>query len=90
MCPEFGPGLHWIESVMTVPDETGAERLVARVSSQKGLVTPYAWHLAVFNDEKEIFESKVRWESPDPHDAAHPFRARADGVEYIYLYPTFG
>lgn len=89
MCPDFGPGLQWIEGVLTVPDESGKERLVARVSSQKGLVPAYAWHLAVFNDEKEIFESKVRWDINDGHDSSHPFRARVDGVEYYYLYPNW-
>ena len=48
MCPDFGPGLHWIESVFTVPDERGRERLIARVTSQKGLTLPYAWHIAVW------------------------------------------
>lgn len=89
MCPEFGRGLHWIESVMVLPDRSGVERLVARVSSQEGLVTPYAWHFAVFNDEKEIFESKLQWQSSDSHDAAHPFRARANGIDYLYLYPNY-
>jgi hypothetical protein len=89
MCPDFGPGFHWIECVMTVPDDTGVERLVARVSSQMGLVAPYAWRLAVFNDAKQIFEPKARWECPDSHDSAHPFRARVGGVEYLYLYPNF-
>jgi hypothetical protein len=89
MCPNFGPGLQWIEGVMTVPDETGNERLIARVSSQKGLAPAYAWHLAVFNDDKELFESKVRWEITEGHDSSHPFRARAGGVEYLYLYPNW-
>jgi len=88
MCPNFGPGLQWIEGVMTVPDESGHERLVARVSSQKGLAPAYAWHLAVFNDEKEVFESKVRWEITEGHDSSHPFHARVGGVEYLYLYPN--
>jgi hypothetical protein len=89
MCPDFGPGLQWIEGLMTVPDESGQERLVARVSSQKGLEPAYAWHLAIFNDEKEIFESKVRWDTTDGHDSAHPFRARVDGVDYYYVYPNW-
>ena len=89
MCPDFGPGLHWIEGVMTVREGNGRERLVARVSSQNGLSPAYAWHLALFNDAKEIFESKVRWDITDSHDSAHPFRARVDGVEYFYLYPTW-
>lgn len=88
MCPDFGAGLHWIESVMTVPDEIGVERLVARVASQKGLVPAYAWHLAIFNDEKAIFESKVRWDWTETHDSSHPFRATVQGVDFLYLYPN--
>lgn len=89
MCPDFGPGLHWIENVMVLPDETGQERLAARVSSQKGLMPAYAWHLALFNDEKEIFESRVKWEITEGHDSSHPFRARVNGAEYLYLYPNW-
>ena len=89
MCPDFGPGLHWIEGVMTVREGNGGERLVARVSSQNGLSPAYAWHLAIFNDAKEIFESKVRWNITYSHDSSHPFRARVNGVEYLYLYPTW-
>ncbi|PYM12599.1 MAG: hypothetical protein DME18_11005, partial [Verrucomicrobia bacterium] len=81
MCPGFGEGLQWIEGVMTVPDENGRERLVARVSSQKGLVPAYAWHLAVFNDPKQVFESKVKWNITEGHDSSHPFRARVGGIE---------
>ena len=89
MCPNLGPGLHWIEGIATVPDETGRERLIARVSSQKGLAPAYAWTLAVFNDAKQIFEPRVRWDWTEGHDSAHPFRARVGGVEYLYLYPNF-
>ena len=89
MCPNFGEGLQWIEGVMTVRDEHDRERLVARVSSQKGLMPAYAWHLAVFNDEKQIFESQVRWNITEGHDSSHPFRARVNGVEYLYLYPNW-
>jgi hypothetical protein len=49
----------------------------------------YAWHLAVFNDRKEIFESKVRWDITEGHDSSHPFRARVNGLEYLYLYPNW-
>jgi hypothetical protein len=91
MCPddEFGKGLKWIEGVMTLPDENGRERLVARVAAGTGLETTQAWHLAVFNDEKETFESSVKWDIHATHDSAHPFRGRVEGVEYLYLYPNF-
>src|SRR5260221_9053122 len=35
MCPEPKQGLKWIESLLTVPDEDGVERLVARVENVK-------------------------------------------------------
>lgn len=88
MCPGFGPGLQWIESIFVLPDDAGRERLMARVSSQKGLEPAYAWHLAVWNDHQNHFESRVRWDLQDGHDSAHPFRANAEGTEYLYLYPN--
>jgi len=88
MCPGFGPGLQWIESVFVLRDDSGIERLIARVSSQRGLEPAYAWHLAVWNDDRRHFESRVRWEIQQGHDAAHPFRAVVADVEYLYLYPN--
>lgn len=89
ICPDFGPGLHWIEGVFSLPDSTGRERLIARVSSQRGLQPAYAWHLAVWDDAKEHFVSTVKWDIHLGHDSAHPFRAKVGGVEYIYLYPNY-
>jgi hypothetical protein len=88
ICPDFGPGLQWIESVLTIKHD-GEEKLVARVASVPGLAKPHDWHVAVFNDEKETFESVVRWEIDEPHDSAHPFRASVNGQEYFYLYPNY-
>ena len=88
MCPNFGKGLHWIEGVFTVNDPSGRERLVARVSSQEGLKPAYAWHFAVWDDEKEHFISTVKWDVRDGHDSSHPFRAKVNGHEFIYLYPN--
>jgi len=89
MCPDasFGSGLKWIEGLMTVR-ENGQERLLARVAAGAGLGKTREWHLALFNDERQVFESVTRWEIHDGHDSAHPFHARVDGVEYIYLYPN--
>lgn len=89
MCPLPGKGLRWIECLLTVPDEQGVERLVARVANHRDLGYAHDWHLMVFNDEKAVFESVQRWEIHEGHDSAHPFRARIDGVEYYYLYPNW-
>jgi hypothetical protein len=88
MCPNFGKGLHWIEGVFTLKDPSGRERLVARVSSQEGLRPAYAWHFAVWDDEKEQFIPLLKWDVQMDHDSSHPFRAKVGGREYIYLYPN--
>lgn len=89
MCANFGPGLHWIEGVFTVADPSGRERLVTRVSSQEGLRPAYAWHFAVWNDEKQQFDSIIKWDIHWGHDSAHTFRAKVGGQEYVYLYPNY-
>ena len=78
-----------IEGLLTVPDDKGVERLVARVANVRDLGHVNDWHLMVFNDKKEVFESVQRWDIHEGHDSAHPFRARVDDVEYYYLYPNW-
>jgi hypothetical protein len=87
MCPLPQGGMHWIESLFTVPDEHGVERLVARMANMPGLGNATDYHLLVFNEDKEVFEPIQRWDIHDPHQAAHPFLARVDGAKYYYLYP---
>jgi hypothetical protein len=89
MCPEPRKGLKWIESLFTVPDKRGVERLVARVASVKGLEGVYGWDLMLFNDDKQVFESIQRWDIPEHHRSAHPFRARVDGTDFFYIHPDF-
>src|SRR5678816_2471730 len=54
--PLPGSGLRWIEGLLTVPDDKGVERLVARVANVRDLGHVNDWHLMVFNDNKEVFE----------------------------------
>ena len=87
MCPLPKGGLHWIESLFTVPDQRGVERLVARMANMPGLGHATDYHLMLFNDDKEVFESIQRWDVHDPHRSAHPFLACVDGVNHYYIYP---
>ncbi len=89
MCPLPEEGMHWIEGLLTVPDGRGGECLVARMANEKDLSQAYDWHLMVFNDKRGVFESVQRWDIHDPHESAHPFRARIDGADYYYLFPNF-
>jgi len=89
MCSLPGPAAHWIESLLTVPDEQGVERLVARVANHTHLGEAESWDLMEFNDEKAVFEPMQHWNIHEGHESSHPFRARVEGVEYFYLFPNW-
>ncbi|MDA2929133.1 hypothetical protein MYX84_04145 [Acidobacteria bacterium AH-259-O06] len=89
MCPFPVPGLKWLEGLMTITDETGSERLLARYASMKDLGYAHEWGLAIFNDDKQVFEQLVRFELHGPHRSAHPFRATVKGQDYYYIFPNF-
>jgi hypothetical protein len=60
MCPlERKEGVIWLFGLAVVRDETGAERLVAHYVRRGGLEKLFEHGIAVFNDEKEIFERAV-------------------------------
>ena len=80
------PGVKWMTGIMTVSDETGRQRLLARYDRRKGLAERYEHGLLVYNDEKEIFEKAL----PLKNDAVLfpdgvPFRVSAGDQEYWYF-----
>jgi hypothetical protein len=83
-----GPGAHWIEGPLVVPDEHGTPRLAARVATHVDLGPAKCWHLVVFDDAKSLFEPVKKWDWHEGHDSAHPFHAMVDGVDYAYLFPN--
>ena len=86
ICDLPEPGFKWKYWVLTVPDEQGRERLVARYRRMKGLGAPYDGGLVVFNDDKEEFEFLVLFDTDfDPQVPMHPFRASAGGAQYFYF-----
>lgn len=89
MCPIPDQHLRWIESVFTLPDENGQERLYARLAHHRDLGPAVGWYLLRFDDERGQFEPLETWARNEGHDSAHPFRARVNGVEYLYFYPNW-
>lgn len=78
--------MKWIYWVITLADEQGRERLVARYRSMKSLDAVLESGLAVFNDEKEALEPFVRFDADfDPVIPIHPFRVSCDGAQQIHL-----
>ena len=88
MCPlEKKEGVVWLFGLCVVRDDADAEKLVAHYSRRGGLEKEFEHGIAVFNDEKEIFERAAtlpldeKWRYP---------RGRAttvseDGTDYIYF-----
>ncbi|MBX7104603.1 MAG: hypothetical protein K1X57_11015 [Gemmataceae bacterium] len=70
-------GVVWVNAVFVVPDEKGIDKLVGHYSRRKGLTDEYEQGIAVFNDEKAIFESAKQlpldetWRRPDGHPILH-------------------
>ena len=89
MCPIAGPGVVWIDGLLTVRDAAGRERLVAHYDRRKGLGESLEHGLALYNDQSEVFEKHVefdlaeRWRCP----RGHPIRLQDGGVDY-FLFPT--
>lgn len=60
MCPlERKDGVVWLFGLAVVRDDAGAERLIAHYSRRRGLEKQLEHGLAIFDDEKEIFERLV-------------------------------
>jgi hypothetical protein len=59
MVPLREEGPVWLDGLLTVPDETGRERLVAHYSRMKDLGHRLEHGLVVFNDERAEFERLV-------------------------------
>ncbi len=92
MCPIPGPGLVWIDWLVTVPDGMGSEKLYAKFSRTKTLGEDYERGIALFNDSLEIFEKVVSVDAwlDKVHSSGHPLRVRVDNHEYIYIIDRYG
>ena len=88
MCAVPGDGMKWMDALVTVPDGSGRERLVARYVRMKGLGRELGRGLAILNDEREVFEPLVKLAPDDlAFGCAHAFRRRERGgaTEYVYF-----
>ena len=92
MCAIPGPGLVWIDWLVTVPDRMGNERLYAKFSRTKTLDQDYERGIAVFNDSLKVFEKVVQVDAwlDKVHSSGHPLRVRVDNREYIYIMDRYG
>ena len=87
MLPLKGPGLVWIQGMVTVRDSQGIERLMATYTRQDGLKPPLECGVALFNDATKTFEPWVQRPCVNRHISSHPFLHSDGGREYWYLCP---
>ncbi len=80
------PGMKWKYWAATVTDEQGRERLVTKYQSMRDLGDASEIGLAVFNDEKNVFErvATFGWDAQSGVPI-HPFRASDRGAQLLYF-----
>ncbi len=82
--PERPEGVIWINAVFVAPDEKGTGRLIGHYSRRKELAEEYEQGIAVFDDNRGVFESVQRlpltemWRRP----SGHPILYEEGGVKW--------
>lgn len=86
-----GKGYVWFDWLMTIPDESGNVRLVAKYARVKTDFTNHERGIAVYNDQTETFEKYKQVDEwiREYHSTHHPFRADFDGQIYEVLSSEF-
>jgi len=89
MAPLDGPGMIWVDALMTLEDESGRERLLGHYGRMKSLGERLEHGLVAFNDETETFERLAKFE-PDSRlePAGQPLRVTVGGQSYYYFTPS--
>jgi hypothetical protein len=86
MAPLPEEGLVWCDALMTLPDESGRERLVCHFMRLRDLGAPLERGLMVYSDETQTFERLAPIELEAKRSpGGHAFRVKAGGTEYIYF-----
>ncbi len=83
--PERPEGVIWVGAVFVVPNEEGNEKLVGHYSRRKGLEGEYEQGIAVFNDDRQIFESVRQLPLTETwrHPSGHPIPYEESGKQWI-------
>jgi len=86
-------GLVWLDGLLTVEDDVGRERMVAKYARLKDLGTVLERGIVVFHDETDSFEPVVGCD-PNSHalpspNFGHAFRVTANGRPYCYFAQPF-
>lgn len=87
MCQVPGPGMKWTFGLMTVPDESGRERLLGMCNRMKSLGETLERAVVIYNDTTDAFERLASF-GPNPllYPDSRPLRVRI-GEQLYYYFP---
>lgn len=86
MAPMKEPGPVWLDGIMTVKDEAGSERMVARYSRMKSLDVRLEQGFMVYNDTTQTFEKTTAIANDlITVPQGQPFLAEVDGVPHFHF-----
>ena len=86
MCPIPGPGMVWNHWMGILENEQGKEHLYLHYGRMKDLGEAYERGLAVYNDEREIFERVFQYPLETPFwPKGHYLQANVAGEAYHYF-----
>lgn len=89
-CAMPGKGPTWIDALVTLNDESGAERMFAKYVKVKAPLTVYERGLVEFNDELKQFEKRKVFDFDAPlYPVGHPVKYEMEGVEYLLFGQAF-
>ncbi len=85
MAPIPGEGVVWLSGVVTLPDESGRERMLAFYQRRRGLGAVLENGFVLYHDDKEMFEKhKEVPVDPPIFPTGYPFRVKDDTTtEYL-------
>jgi hypothetical protein len=89
LCPLKEGGLIWLDGFLTITDNAGQERIVAKYARLKDLGTTLEIGLVAFNEATQSFEPLLR-SDPNSHrlpspDFGHAFAVTVEGRQYYYF-----
>jgi hypothetical protein len=88
--PPDGPHAQWLDGLVVVKDDRGADRLIGRVSRMKNLGECLSRSLVVFDDATETFQNLVDLPLDTPLALrGHPFIVQEGQTSYIYCGDCF-
>jgi len=89
MAPLPGPGMVWVDALMTLKDKSGRERLIGHYSRMKSLSERLEHGMVVYNDKTQTFERLVKFPKDVRLEPAYqPLRVTVGGEAYIYFTPS--